>query len=368
MFRSPKVTAPERSRLTAYIPLFVAAMLFFMIFEQAATTLSSFAQNRSELSFFGIAIEPAFFQSVNPFTIVVLAPVFAWIWVKTNDRPPTAVKFAMGLTLAALSFVWLSAASAIFADEKAPAWVLVSVYVIQTLGELCLSPVGLAATTLLAPKAFRSQAMALWFLAPAAGQAITAQIVQVTAGASDTAYFGVVGPSRWSSRWSCSRSRPGSRDTSVMRTSRRSRRRSTRRGPRLAAPPWWSNRSRRPRTPAGEGAVGAPAAFLPGRGSSRRLRRDPPLHESFEELLGADVRWLCALDAGALTGAWRRRAGGSAHPGRDSRALRDPAQSPRAAAPVSARATTTIASTTWSSTIGLVEPGPRARSLPTAAP
>ena len=193
MFRSPKVTAPERSRLTAYIPLFVAAMLFFMIFEQAATTLSSFAKNRTELSFFGIAIEPAFFQSVNPFSIVVLAPVFAWIWVKTKDRPPTAVKFAMGLTLAALSFVWLSAASAIFADEKAPAWVLVSVYVIQTLGELCLSPVGLAATTLLAPKAFRSQAMALWFLAPAAGQAITAQIVQVTQGASDTAYFGVVG-------------------------------------------------------------------------------------------------------------------------------------------------------------------------------
>jgi proton-dependent oligopeptide transporter, POT family len=193
MFRSPKVTAPERSRLTAYIPLFVAAMLFFMIFEQAATTLSSFAKNRTELSFFGIPIEPAFFQSVNPFSIVVLAPVFAWIWVKTKDRPPTAVKFAMGLTLAALSFVWLAGASAIFADEKAPAWVLVSVYVIQTLGELCLSPVGLAATTLLAPRAFRSQAMALWFLAPAAGQAITAQIVQVTEGASDTAYFGIVG-------------------------------------------------------------------------------------------------------------------------------------------------------------------------------
>jgi POT family proton-dependent oligopeptide transporter len=61
---------------------------------------------------------------------------------------------------------------------------------VQTLGELCLSPVGIAATTLLAPKAFRSQTMALWFLAPAAGQAITAQVVQATEGASDTAYFG----------------------------------------------------------------------------------------------------------------------------------------------------------------------------------
>jgi POT family proton-dependent oligopeptide transporter len=65
--------------------------------------------------------------------------------------------------------------------------------VIQTLGELCLSPVGLAATTLLAPRAYQGQAMALWFLAPAAGQAITAQLVQATAGASDTVYFGGIG-------------------------------------------------------------------------------------------------------------------------------------------------------------------------------
>jgi POT family proton-dependent oligopeptide transporter len=70
-----------------------------------------------------------------------------------------------------------------------PLW-LVLVYVVQTLGELFLSPVGLAATTVLAPKAFLSQMMALWFLAPAAGQAITAQLVQATEGASDSAYFG----------------------------------------------------------------------------------------------------------------------------------------------------------------------------------
>ena len=64
---------------------------------------------------------------------------------------------------------------------------------IQTLGELCLSPVGLAATTLLAPRAYQGQAMALWFLAPAAGQAITAQLVQATAETSDTAYFLMMG-------------------------------------------------------------------------------------------------------------------------------------------------------------------------------
>ncbi|WP_418276352.1 peptide MFS transporter [Isoptericola jiangsuensis] len=193
MYRSPRVTDAERPRILAYIPLFVAAMLFWMIFEQAATTLATFAKNRTDLELFGVDLQPAFFQSINPLTIIILAPVFAWIWTKTHDRPPTAYKFVMGLALAALSFIFLAAASAFVGDSLASPWVLITVYVVQTLGELCLSPVGIAATTLLAPRAFRGQAMALWFLASAAGQAITAQTIQATEGASDTAYFGWIG-------------------------------------------------------------------------------------------------------------------------------------------------------------------------------
>jgi POT family proton-dependent oligopeptide transporter len=193
MYRSPRVTEAERPRVLAYVPLFVAAMLFWMIFEQAATTLTQFADERTQLSLFGFTLSPAFFQSVNPLSIILLAPVFAWIWTKTNDRPPTAYKFVMGLALAALSFIFLAAASAVLGDTLAPPWVLITVYVVQTLGELCLSPVGIAATTLLAPRAFRGQAMALWFLASAAGQAITAQTIQATEGVSDTVYFGGIG-------------------------------------------------------------------------------------------------------------------------------------------------------------------------------
>src|SRR5690606_5672694 len=145
--------------------------------------------DRTELELFGIGLSPAFFQSVNPASIIILAPVFAWIWTRTGDRPPTAYKFVMGLTLAALSFLFLSAMSAVFEGELAPPWVLIGGFVIQTLGELCLSPVGVAATTLLAPRAFRGQAMALWFLSSAAGQAITAQTIEATEGVSDTRYF-----------------------------------------------------------------------------------------------------------------------------------------------------------------------------------
>ncbi|MFC8801399.1 peptide MFS transporter [Promicromonospora sp. NPDC057138] len=193
MYRSPRVTDAERPRLIAYIPLFVAAMLFFMIFEQAATTLATFAADSTSREVLGFTVSPEFFQSVNPASIIILAPVFAWLWVRTKDRPPTPYKFAIGLALAAVSFLVLAAASAAAGDGLTPGWVLVVVYVIQTLGELCLSPVGLAATTLLAPRAYQGQAMALWFLAPAAGQAITAQLVQTTADVSDTVYFGGIG-------------------------------------------------------------------------------------------------------------------------------------------------------------------------------
>jgi POT family proton-dependent oligopeptide transporter len=193
MFRSSKVTAHERTRLRAYIPLFVAAMLFWMIFEQAGSTLTSFAEDSTDRTVGGITISTVFYQSLNPAFIILLAPVFAWLWLRLDDRPPTAVKFAIGLTLVALSFVFLGGAAWHAGDGKSPWWVLVVVYLIQTLGELCLSPVGLAATTLLAPKAFRGQAMALWFLATSAGNAITAQLVQATEDVDDAAYFGGIG-------------------------------------------------------------------------------------------------------------------------------------------------------------------------------
>jgi POT family proton-dependent oligopeptide transporter len=198
MYRSPKVTHPEKSRLLAYIPIFVAAMLFFMIFEQAATTLADYANKNTELSFLGMTLTPESFQSVNSIFIILLTPVFAALWLKTKDRPAAPYKFAIGLAFAALSFLFLAAMSGAAGvtatnDAQTGAWVLGLVYVIQTIGELFVSPVGLATTALLAPVAFRSQAMALWFLCSATGQAITAQLVQFTEGMAPTPFFGGIG-------------------------------------------------------------------------------------------------------------------------------------------------------------------------------
>src|SRR5690606_17441862 len=82
MYRSKKTTEVERSHLLAYIPLFIASVMFWAIQEQGSTILAAYADTRTDLEFAGITISPAWFQSLNPLFIITLAPVFAWLWVK----------------------------------------------------------------------------------------------------------------------------------------------------------------------------------------------------------------------------------------------------------------------------------------------
>lgn len=195
MFRSPRTTSVERSRLIAYIPLFIAAIMFWAIQEQGSTILASYADKRTQLDFAGLHISPAWFQSLNPLFVITLAPLFAWAWVKLGKRQPTIPKkFALGLLFAGLSFLVILL-PAYFGGEQSlvnPLWLVLS-YFIVVLGELCLSPVGLSATTKLAPSAFSAQTMSLWFLSNAAAQAINAQIVRFYSPSTEMVYFGVIG-------------------------------------------------------------------------------------------------------------------------------------------------------------------------------
>lgn len=195
MFRSPRTTSVERSRLIAYIPLFIAAIMFWAIQEQGSTILANYADKRTQLDFAGIHISPAWFQSLNPLFVITLAPVFAWFWIKLGKRQPTVpMKFAFGLLFAGLSFLVILL-PAYFGGVNSlvnPLWLVLS-YFIVVLGELCLSPVGLSATTKLAPAAFSAQTMSLWFLSSAAAQAINAQIVKFYSPATEMVYFGVIG-------------------------------------------------------------------------------------------------------------------------------------------------------------------------------
>ncbi|MZQ87087.1 MFS transporter [Paenibacillus sp. 5J-6] len=195
MYKSPKTTSIERSRVIAYIPLFIASVMFWAIEEQGSTILANYADRRTQLDFAGIHISPAWFQSLNPLFIIVFAPIFAWLWVKLGSRQPSVpTKFSLGLLLAGISFLVILLPAYFGGSESLvnPLWLVLS-YFIVVLGELCLSPVGLSATTKLAPAAFLAQTMSLWFLSNAAAQAINAQIVKFYSADSEMLYFGVIG-------------------------------------------------------------------------------------------------------------------------------------------------------------------------------
>jgi proton-dependent oligopeptide transporter, POT family len=195
MYRSPKTTAVERSRVIAYIPLFIASVMFWAIQEQGSTILASYADTRTQLHFAGIEIKPAWFQSLNPLFIITLAPVFAWIWVKMGDRQPTIPqKFSLSLLFSGVSFLVILLPSYLAGTDSLvnPLWLVLS-YLICVIGELLLSPVGLSATTKLAPAAFSAQTMSLWFLSSAAAQALNAQVVKFYSEDTEMAYFGIIG-------------------------------------------------------------------------------------------------------------------------------------------------------------------------------
>ncbi|KOV61600.1 amino acid transporter [Streptomyces sp. AS58] len=175
--RDRELDRAEQSKMSAYIWFFVAAAVFWMIYDQGGSTLSLFADSSAENSVFGWEFPVSWYQSVNPVLIMALAPVFAWFWLALNRRgkePSTIVKFGSGLVLVGTSFfLFLAPLSIAEGGHKAAAMWLVAIYFTQTVGELLLSPVGLSVTTKMAPAKYASQMMGVWFLAVTAGDATT---------------------------------------------------------------------------------------------------------------------------------------------------------------------------------------------------
>ncbi|MER2088818.1 MAG: peptide MFS transporter [Sporosarcina sp.] len=195
MYRSPKTNEVERSRIIAYIPLFLASVMFWAIAEQGSTILALYADKRTQLNIMGFDISPAWFQSLPALFIVLLAPVAAWLWVKLGDRQPSIPqKFSLALLFAGLSFIVILLPGYFGGTDTLvnPLWLVLSILIVM-IGELCLSPVGLSATTKLAPAAFSAQTMSLWFLSNAAAQALNAQIVKFYSAETEMMYFGIIG-------------------------------------------------------------------------------------------------------------------------------------------------------------------------------
>ncbi len=173
----------ERKRLLAIPVFFFAAAVFWSAFEQAGSTLTLFADRFTRNEVFGMGFPSSWWQSANALMIVIFAPVFAWIWVKlakSGREPSSPMKFAIGLFLLGLGFAVLAFGSTMSGTADNPVRVgtvwLFTTYLLHTLGELCLSPVGLSTMTKLAPHKLAGQMMGVWFLAAAMGNFIGGMI------------------------------------------------------------------------------------------------------------------------------------------------------------------------------------------------
>ena len=169
----------EALRVAVIFILFLFAIIFWMSFEQASTSLTLFADRLTHLYIFNFHFPSSWYQSVEPVFVVLLAPVFAGIWVKLGRRNPSSpAKFALGLVLAAIAFAIVAFASTLApptgagelseAQKVGPLW-LVAVYFFQALGELSLSPVGLSTVTKVSPGRMVGLMMGVWFLALSIG-------------------------------------------------------------------------------------------------------------------------------------------------------------------------------------------------------
>jgi POT family proton-dependent oligopeptide transporter len=172
----------ERRRVGAIFFLFVGAALFWSGFEQAGSSMNLFAEeftNRTVVQ--GVAwldpIPTGWLQNINPVFIIVLAPVFGSLWVKLGARNPSVgLKFALGLILLAAGFFVLAWGARYTDSGKVGMQWLVVTYFFHTVGELCLSPVGLSYTTKLAPERIVSQMMGIWFVGAAIGNLIAGRV------------------------------------------------------------------------------------------------------------------------------------------------------------------------------------------------
>jgi len=170
----------ERKRGVLMVVLFLACALFWSGFEQAGSSFNLFAERYTDRIYGAFTVPAGWFQSLNAIFIVIFAPVFAALWVTLGARnlnPSTPVKFALGLLGMALGFLVMAAAARyVAAGSMVGAGWLVSVYLLHTFGELCLSPVGLSAFTKLAPPRFVGQSLGIWFMGTALGNLIAGRI------------------------------------------------------------------------------------------------------------------------------------------------------------------------------------------------
>jgi POT family proton-dependent oligopeptide transporter len=190
---SRQLSDVERCRVQAFIPLFIASAAFWSLYQQQFTVVTIYSDQRLDRNILGWQMPVSFVQSINPVMIIVLSGVFAALWTKLGSRQPsTPIKFSAGLAVMGVAFLlFLTMAGG--GPNSAPLLGLAGILLVFTIAELLISPVGLSLSTKLAPEAFRTQMVALFFLSVALGTALSGVLANFYSTDHESAYFGVIG-------------------------------------------------------------------------------------------------------------------------------------------------------------------------------
>ena len=170
----------ELMRVLVIFILVLFSIIFWMTYEQAGSSMTLFADRLTRNQIFGWSFPSSWWQSLPAIFVIFLAPVFAFMWHRMGDRQPSSpAKFALGLFFAGIAFVVITFAARLTgAGRVSPLW-LVVVYFIQTVGEMCLSPVGLSTITKLSPARMVGLMMGVWFLSISVGSYIAGRTGQL---------------------------------------------------------------------------------------------------------------------------------------------------------------------------------------------
>lgn len=193
LLTSSRIDATERSRVLAFIPLFLVSVAFWSLYQQQFTVVTFYADSQLNRDLFGWEFPVSWVQSINPIFIITLSGVFAAIWEKAGARQPsTPVKFGLAAVIMGVAF-WLFVPFSSGGPNSTPLLALVGILFVFTVAELLLSPIGLSASTKLAPKAYRTQMVALFFLSTALGTSISGQLGEYYHQVPENVYFSVLG-------------------------------------------------------------------------------------------------------------------------------------------------------------------------------
>jgi len=167
---APPLTRSDWLRIFAIVILFIFTIVFWAAYEQKGSSLNLFADKLTRNEIFGVGFSPVYLQSLTPFFVILLTPVFSTLWVRLGSRQPSSpAKFSIGLLLIGLAYALMAQAAMLTGGGQVTFWWLVGLYFLEVCGEMCLSPVGLSTVTKLAPAKVVGLMMGAWFLATALG-------------------------------------------------------------------------------------------------------------------------------------------------------------------------------------------------------